>query len=219
MGISFTMVLPITAIPLGVLIEGVHTSWKVWVSFIALDLFFIASFAYMYFWFRKRGSRQPRGIDPYVINCSTYNSYWYSIDDIGALNRIKKYDFGYYGRCLTDRDYRLYVFSFPVYNEEYYDSLHNEALEAIKAPPATVHQWAIINLLVIENWSEEAEEAAQINAGNRLLYNGLLEVFVDLQNNRVLIPKCIFDNYGAVSKYLCCVTYIFKFLFGDSSTE
>ena len=217
--VSFVMITIDVGIVLGCIFEVKSSvAASVWIVLALSALFFILQFVLPYVYFRKIGSRRTEGFTPYVYDYASDGVALNSAEDIDALKHLDKYDFGYYGRCKSDRDYRLCVFMLPEYGSDAADALEKEAEKVIrKDGNSSRYAAARINFFVIGNWSDEAEKEARVNASKYMSPSGLviLNVFIDLRGGRILIPECVFDMYGALEKYLCCVDTAFNFLFAD----
>ena len=119
------------------------------------------------------------------------------------------------------RNIRTFVFDIPEYNKRDYGKIRDLAIKtAIKhygmkteLTRYECYKSIRLNILLLENFNEEAYKSVEINASYGMQYaEGTLTAAVDLKEMTLYIPAHFGTWYGGAAKYYFCVNQLLKWV-------
>lgn len=126
-----------------------------------------------------------------------------------------------HGVTKGQRNVRLFLLEMPEYHKKEYKNLTSKAVRhaqkkhgmKTKLTMSESYKAIRINLLLLDNFTEEAYERVEVNASYDLCYaEGNLNVIVDLKTMTLYLPAFLGDWYGASAKYCYAVKKLLKIL-------
>ena len=130
-----------------------------------------------------------------------------------------------YGNECGRRNIRLFVIDMLEYHKQSYKRIKSKAVQsAVKnhgmetqLSRQQMYKAIRLNLLLVENFTEEAYKSAEVNANYGMQYaEAVLNVVIDLTEMVLFIPAYRGTWYGGSAKYCACVKQLLKWLNANS---
>ena len=109
---------------------------------------------------------------------------------------------------------KLFLFHLPDYDSDRFKKLRKKKTSDVNKKYKFKSELTLsemgktvrVNLLLLDSWSDQAAKEMQINAMYDMSYaESKLNVFADLSDRKLYIPKYAGLHYGDIKKYCFCV--------------